>query len=421
MTKPEKEKKQPKPRRQGTSLTTSKQYEKLLKEKVPGTHGDGGGLYLQISKSGSASWIFRYQLNGRRRDMGLGSALPDNMAATRTKADELRKAVASGIDPIDQREEQRAEEAQRRETAKTFEQYARERHAAWAANWTSPKTRDGWINSLVRYAFPVLGARPVQAVTVADTLAVLEPMWQTKPRLGELVRDRIRQVLDAATATGIRTGPNPADWAALQPVLRNKAKSLQAVRHHAAIPYKTTPQTWQQLCDMSGFGPLCLRFTILTCVRTAEARGAQWTEFDLDAKTWTIPAERMKVKRNSDGEEQPHTVPLSTQALEILATMRGHDPVFVFPGLKRGKPLGDSTLLAVMRRTGLDATVHGFRSSFRDWAAEETMHDAMACELALAHSVGSAVARAYHRGNMLEKRRALMQDWADFCGSDGTA
>lgn len=415
MTKPEKESKQPKPRRQGTNLTTAKQYEKLLKERVPGTTGDGGGLYLQISKTGSASWIYRYQVNGKRRDKGLGSALPDNLSAVREQAAKYRGMVKSGIDPIEAEAAEEAAKEQQRQDAKTFEEYARERHAVWSANWTSKKTVTGWINSLERYAFPSIGAKPIKSITVADVLAVLEPMWQTKPRLGELVRDRMRQVLEAAAAVELRSGKNPADWDSLSPILRKPGKSLQQVKHHTALDYKEMPDFWRRLCDMGSFGPLCLRFTILTAVRTSEARGARWDEIDLDAKTWTIPAARMKVKRNGDGQELPHTVPLSTQAIEILSTMRGHDPVFVFPGMKRGQPLGDSTLLAVMRRMNTEATVHGFRSAFRDWAAEETMHDPMACEKALAHSIGNNVARAYQRGQLLDKRKPLMQDWADYC------
>lgn len=406
-----------KPRASGINLLKPAAYAALLKGKQPGTHGDGGGLYLVIGGSGAARWIFRYQLNKRRRDMGLGRALPDNLAETRKRAAQLLEQVKAGIDPLDERDRLDAIEAERAASEKTFEEYARDRHAVWSTHWHSKKTRDGWINSLARYAFPAIGAKQVRAIGVADVLQVLEPMWQAKPRLGELVRDRIRAVLDAATTVGLRSGPNPADWDAVSPVLRRRAKTLQAIKHHAALDYKTLPTFWQQLNDMHGFGPLCLRFTILTAVRTSEARGARWDEIDFDAKTWTIPAARMKVKANSDGQELPHTVPLSPQALEILQTMRGHDPVFVFPGMKRGKPLGDSTLLAVMRRTGVDATVHGFRSAFRDWAAEETTHDPMACELSLAHSIGNAVARAYQRGNLLDKRRALMADWAIHCTS----
>lgn len=412
MDKPKKERQT---RRSGIHHLDPGTYKARLKAKEPGTYGDGGGLYLQVSKTGSASWIFRYQLNSKRRDMGLGTALAGNLSSTRTKAAELREKVKSGIDPIEEQATKAQEKAQQIQDTKTFEQYARERHAVWSTNWTSPKTVNGWINSLERYAFPHIGAKPIKKITVADVLSVLEPMWQTKPRLGELVRDRLRQVLEAAIAVEIRTGKNPADWDALSPILRKPGKSLQQVKHHTAIDYKKMPDFWQQLCAMGSFGPLCLRFTILTAVRTSESRGARWDEIDFTQKTWTIPAERMKVKRNSDGEEQPHTVPLSTQALEILATMQGHDAAYVFPGMKRGKPLGDSTLLAVMRRMDTDATVHGFRSAFRDWAAEETMHDPMACEKALAHSIGNNVARAYQRGQLLDKREPLMQDWGDYC------
>lgn len=383
-----------------------------------GMHGDGGGLYLSVKGDGR-SWLFRYQspVTKAERWMGLGSALyPDlakaraGLAEVRDKADQCRRLVREGKDPKAERD---TSEARSAAAAVTFRQAAEQYVAANAPGWRNPKHRDQWRNTLASYVYPQIGELAVAAVDTEAVLRVLTPIWHTKPETARRVRGRIEVILDAAAARGWRGGENPALWRGhLARLLPARGKAAP-VRHHAAVAWREVGQVMAALQQRSSTAPIALRFLILTAARSGEVRGATWREIDLEAAVWTIPAERMKAGR-------PHRVPLSEPALAILREMdalRGverRQDSLVFPGQKRGKPLSDAALSGVVKQVAPGATVHGFRSSFRDWCAE-TGHPRELAEQALAHTVGDKTEAAYFRSDLFQRRRALTADWAAHC------
>jgi integrase len=379
----------------------------------PGMHADGGGLYLQVTASGAKSWIFRFMLHGKAREMGLGPLHTISLAEARERAKECRKLRLDGIDPVEARKAKRAEERLAAATVMTFADCAERYIAAHRASWRNPKHAAQWPSTLQTYAYPVFGSLPVQAIDTALVTKTIEPIWHDKPETASRVRGRIEAVLDWAKVRGYRNGENPARWRGhLDKLLPARAK-VRKVEHHAALPYGEMGDFVGALREQEGIGARALEFMILTAMRTGEVIGARWDEFDLADKVWTVPADRMKT-----GKE--HRVPLSPAAVAIIDQMqaaRVNDHQFVFPGGKLGKPLSNMAMLKLLKRMGHGGqlTVHGFRSSLRDWAAERTSYPREVAEMALAHTIGDKVEAAYRRGDLFTKRRRLMEEWAKHC------
>jgi integrase len=379
----------------------------------PGRHSDGGGLYLVVDPGGAKRWAFLYRQNGRLREMGLGGLNSIPLATARELAADCRKTIAVGGDPIAER--RKREEAQRREAAKTttFGDFADKYIKDHEAEWGNTKHRAQWRMTLDVYARP-LRDKPVAEITTDDVLAVLKPIWREKPETASRLRGRIEQILDAAKAKKLRMGDNPAEWkGGLKHDLPKPDRSSRG--HHAALPYKSVPTFIQRLRDQPGLAPLALEFCIQTASRSGEVLGVRWSEIDIDEAVWTVPASRMKGKRD-------HRVPLSDRAMDILADVaKLKTGEFVFSGRKPNAPLSNMAFAQVLRRMGVEATAHGFRASFRTWAAEETRFAREVAELALAHKVGDGTERAYARGDGFKKRRALADAWARYCCSGATA
>jgi integrase len=378
--------------------------------KAPGLHADGGGLYLHVSKSGSKSWIYRWRRNGRLHDMGLGPLNTIGLAEARDRALACRKQVYNGADPIVDRRAKRL--AARLESAKamTFRQCADAYIAAHKAGWRSAKHARQWVTTLETYVDPVIGDLPVQTVDLALLMRIIEPIWTTNPVTASRIRGRIESVLDWARTRGYRDGENPARWRGhLENLLPAQAK-VKRVEHHAALPYREMAAFIAELRKHGAAAAEALRFAILTAARTGEVLGARWSEIDLDARLWVVPAERMKGGRE-------HRIPLSEPAIDVVRLLAAQrESEFVFPGQKPSKPLSNAALRKLLARMGRsDITVHGFRSAFADWCTEQTAFSIEAREMALAHAVGNKTEAAYRRGDLFEKRRQLAEAWARFC------
>jgi integrase len=376
----------------------------------PGKYSDGRGLILHVITAERRNWIFRYMRQGRERMMGLGSAEAVSLDQARERAQAARALLAAGTDPIDHRRAgQQAEQAERAART-TFGEAAAAYLAAHEAGWRNPKHRQQWRNTLATYAEPRLGRLEVAEIDANHVLAVLEPIWHAKPETASRVRSRIELVLDYATARGWRSGANPAIWrGGLKSLLPAKGK-VRPVEHHAALPWPEAPGFMALLRKRDGMGARALELAILSAARSGEVRNARWPEFNLDLAIWTIPAERMKARRN-------HRVPLSDRAVALLRAQAklGDGSGLVFLGLKYATSMSDMTLTAVLRRMGRgELTAHGFRSTFRDWASEATHYPGEMVEMALAHAVEDKTEAAYRRGDLFEKRRQLMADWSAF-------
>ena len=386
---------------------------KVERAKQPGMYADGGGLYLQVTEGG-ASWIYRYMLNKRAREMGLGPLALFGLSEARAKALDARRLRHEGIDPIETRKATRARERLDAAKSVTFEECAETYIKAHRMGWRNGKHAAQWAATLATYAGPVIGALPVQAVDTSLVLKVVEPIWTTKPETAGRVRGRVEAILDWAKVRGFRTGENPARWRGHLDKLLPARGKVRRVEHHAALPYAELPSFLANLREQEGIAARALEFLILTAARTGEVIGARWSELDLLDKTWTVPAERMKAHRE-------HRVPLSARALDIvqkLSALRPADEAvdFVFPGGKAGAPLSNMAFLMLLRRMErADLTAHGFRSTFRTWAAERTGFQREVIEAAMAHTIESKVEAAYQRGDLFDKRRRLMQQWATFC------
>jgi integrase len=381
----------------------SKQLHKLSARAVatltkPGRHSDGGGLYLNITATGARSWVFMWKVAGKRREMGLGSLRDVPLAKARERAADARQKLADGLNPIAVRDKPKV---------MTFGEAADALIESMSSSWSSNKHRAQWKMTLTVYCEP-LRSKPVAEVGIEDVLKVLKPLWATKPETASRLRGRIERVLDFARARGQRSGENPARWRGhLDALLPKRAKLTRG--HHKAMPFDDLPAFMASLREREGIAPRALEFAILTAARSGEVLGARWDEVNVDTGQWIVPATRMKAGRE-------HRVPLSARAVEILRQMeQAQFSEFVFPGLKRNRPLSGMALDRVLRRMKVDVTVHGFRSAFRDWAGERTSFPREIAEAALAHLVGDAVERAYRRGDALEKRRKLMEAWASFC------
>ncbi len=387
---------------------------------TPGLHFVGGvdGLALQVASGGSRSWLLRLTILGKRREMGLGGFPNVSLARAREKAREARLLLDKGIDPIGQRHQARsALVAQTAAKGRTFAQCAQGYIAAKSPEWSNPKHAQQWGNSLETYAGPIIGPMPVSEIGVQEVLAVLKPIWQSKTETASRVRGRIESVLNWAAAQHFREGPNPAQWKGLLENLLANPKRFQKVKHFPAVATHGMPAFMQMLAQQVGTGAQALEFLILTAVRSANVRQMQWSEVDLDKAVWIIPdvddVEAGSNQRMKAGRE--HRVPLSAAAVKLLKRqprIDGSD--LVFPS-STGKALSDMTLTAVLRRMKIKAVPHGFRSTFRDWVSELTEYSGELAEAALAHVIEDKTEAAYRRGDLFDKRRLMMADWADFC------
>ena len=378
--------------------------------KSPGFYAVGfvAGLHLQVTPTGSRSWVLRAVVGSRRRDIGLGAFPGVTLSAARAKAQAARDQISAGIDPVERGRAERSARLAQQSSQRTFKQTATAYIEAHESGWRNAKHGQQWRNTLETYAYPVIGDLLVQDVQKDHVLAILSPIWATKTETASRVRSRIELVLSYAMQAGHRPeGLNPARWRGGLDKLLAKPGKIAKVEHHRAIPVESVGAFMERLRSEQGTGARCLEFAILTAARSGEARGARWSEMDLDAKVWTVPGSRMKA-----GKE--HRVALSDAALKLLQSLartQGEDMLFVSP---RGTALSDMTLVAVLRRMEVDAVPHGFRSTFRDWAAERTQFSRDLAEMALAHTVGDKVEAAYRRGDMLKKRAQLMSSWASF-------
>lgn len=375
--------------------------------KTAGRHSDGGGLYLSIDPTGRRRWVFMYTRDGKRTELGLGGGRDLSLANARKEAGTLRTILASGGDPRSAREKQERQ---------TFGEVADAYVEAMRPSWRNAKHAAQWAMTLTKYAAPIR-PRMVEAISTREILEVLQPLWQRTPETAERLRGRIENVLDAAKAKGLRSGENPARWRGHLDQLLPKRQRLSR-GHHTALPYADVPAFMANLRGREATAARALEFAILTAARSGEVLGATWAEIDLDGAVWTVPAARMKAGRE-------HRVPLTTCAVELL---RGLDAARdaekakpsdrVFPSAKGDKPLSSMAMAMLLRRMGSAVTAHGFRSAFRDWASETTGFPHEVCEMALAHTIGNKAEAAYRRGDLFNKRRALMDAWASYCGEN---
>jgi integrase len=376
----------------------------------PGLYGDGGGLYLQVSQQRTKAWVFRFMLAGKARKMGLGDFDRISLKDVREKARQAYKLVSDGIDPIDERLSRKAAIALEKAKTVTFKECAEKYIAAHEATWRNEKHREQWKNTLATYVYPVVGSLSVADIDIGLVLRVLEPIWADKPETAGRVRGRIETILNWAAVRKYRTGDNPARWRGhLEQVLPRRSK-VARVKHHKAVPFAELPGFMDALRHREGISAKALEFTILTATRTNETVGARWSEISLKEKVWIVPAERMKGDRE-------HRIPLSDAAIALLDDLP-REGSYIFPGAKKDSTLSNMAMLELLRgmRSNKE-TVHGFRSSFRDWASERTAYPNEVAEMALAHAVRDQTEAAYRRGDLFEKRRRLMADWAAYCGS----
>lgn len=381
----------------------------VSKAKEPGLYSDGGNLYLQITPKGVRSWLLRYMIDGEAQIMGLGALHSVSLAEARERAGECRRLISAGINPRDAREDDKNKLRVALARGKTFKQCAEAYIEAHEASWSNAKHRWQWENTLERFVYPVFGDLPVQDVDVTLVMKVIDPIWKTKTETASRLRGRIESILDWAHVREYRSGENPARWRGRLENLLPARSKIQKVEHHPALPYDEVSAFIAALSHQAGLAAYALQLTILTATRTNEMLNAAWDEFDLKNKVWVIPADRMKMKKE-------HRVPLSEPALKLLKQLQeAKISDYVFPG-NRGKPLSNTAMLMLLRRMERnDITVHGFRSSFRDWCAEQTNFAREVSEAALAHAIGDKVEAAYRRSDLFDKRRLLMNEWARYC------
>lgn len=383
---------------------------KEVRDKGEGLHAVGGvaGLLLKVKPTRARSWILRTMVGDRRRDIGLGGFPDVPLADARQRAREARELIRQGVDPAAQRQAVRDALRAAEGKRKTFREAAIACHEMKAHEFRNDRHKATWLSSLEAYAFPQIGKLPVDAVELAHVVNILRPIWASKTETATRLRGRLEAVLDYAKVKGLRKGENPARWKGNLDKVLPKPGKVAKVQHHSALPVDAMPEFMAALRQVGGMGARALEFAILTGTRSGEVRGATWAEIDLEAKAWTVPAGRMKAGK-------AHRVPLSPAAvalLKALPVMEGSE--FVFPAA-RGGMLSDMTLSAVTRRMGVGAVPHGFRSTFRDWCSEHTNYPREVAEQALAHTISNAVEAAYRRGDLFDKRRRLMNEWAKYC------
>ncbi|MBR1151552.1 site-specific integrase [Bradyrhizobium sp. JYMT SZCCT0428] len=388
---------------------TTRQVAKLTE---PGRYGDGRGLYLQVTPTGGRSWLLRYERGGRERAMGLGPVNDFTLDEARERARKARQLLKDGIDPLDARRDERARQSAEKALAAaanvSFRECVEQYYKFHSRKWNNAKHAAQFLSTMKMYTYPALGKLPVAAIDKALVLKAIEPIWYSKTETASRVRGRIEAVLDFAKTRGYRSGENPAAWDGNLIHALPARNTIAKVEHHAALPFTEMPKFMSQLAAREGIAARALEFTILNAARTGEVIGGRWPEMNLDAKLWTIPAGRMKAKTE-------HRVPLTSRALKILEALP-REGDFVFPGSRKGVAISNMAMAEVLKRMGrLDITVHGFRSTFRDWAAERTSYPNHVVEMALAHVIGNKVEAAYRRGDLFVKRARLMADWARYC------
>lgn len=381
-----------------------------IKHLKPGMHADGLGLYLKVRPGNSKSWIFRYRVKGKLRDMGLGPFHTVSLAEAREKAEVCRVMRLKGLDPLEQRLKEQQVKTIEAAVAITFEKCAETYIATHRDGWKNGKHAEQWTTTLQTYVYPVFKDRPVAAIDDALVLKVLQPIWKDKTETASRIRGRIERILDWARIMKYRTGDNPARWRGHLDHLLPKRSKVASIVHHAALPIDETPAFTQALRREKTVVARAFEFCILTATRTNETMGMRWSEYDEKAELWTVPAARMKAGRD-------HRIPLARRSLQLLTEMQDiRFGDFVFPGGVRERPLSTMAFLMLLRRLKrTDVTAHGFRSTFRDWAAERTDFPNEVVEMALAHTISNKVEAAYRRGDLFEKRRQLAEAWATFC------
>ena len=363
-----------------------------------GRHSDGKGLMLLVKNSGARSWVFRYQLNGRRRDMGLGPYPEVSLATAREKVVALRRQLLDGEDPLNAASER----------VVTFEEAASELIESKRPGWKNAKHAAQWVSTLETYAYPTLGKMDVRDIDTLHVHAALKPIWTAKPETASRVRQRIEAVLDYASALGIRDGANPARWRGHLQNILPRSSSIRQVQHHPALDWQEMPKFMAELSKRDGVSPRALMFAILTAARSGEVRGMRWNEISLTSGIWTVPADRMKASKE-------HRVPLTLKAVALLGDPGEANQLILGNPIHPSRPLSDMALTSVLRKMGRsDITVHGFRSTFRDWAGETTSFTREVIEAALAHQLKDKAEAAYARGDLFDKRRQLMDAWASF-------
>lgn len=368
---------------------------------LPGRYGDGNGLYLHVRDGGSRQWIVRVTVQGKRRDIGLGSVDTVTLEEAREAATEMRRAAKRGMDPIAERRRQAG--------IPSYEEAARQLWRDHRDTWKNPKHAAQWLSTQETYVFPFIGRLPVSAISSADVLRVLQPIWIDKEETARRVKQRMGTVFDWAKASGYRDGAS-----AIEGITKALPKQKRGVSHQAAMPWNEVPAFYAELCERQDdtISAKALRLLILTALRSGEVRHARWEEIDLERALWTVPADRMKMKRS-------HRVPLSDVAVQLLKACPEDASEFVFPGPKPDRPLSENAFAALVKRMGKSGfTTHGFRSSFRDWSSETEAAPREVAEAALAHAAGDKTEQAYARSDLFERRRKMMQHWADFlCGA----
>lgn len=407
-----------------SNLLTVKSVERLLRTGEKAMHGDGQGLYLKVSSVGSGSWIYRFKLNGKSRDMGLGTVDDISLVQARESASQARNIVKGGSDPVLLRQQlSRPCEENIASPAKVFREVAEDYIEAHKAGWKNAKHAQQWTNTLATYAFPIIGSKPVDEVETDHILQILNPIWTQKPETAARVRNRLELVLDAAKARRLRTGENPAQWRGHLDKLLPRRR-LADRGNHASLPWQQLPTFMAALKASTDLSSIAVKLTVLCALRTSEVLGGCWGEVDFKEEIWTIPAARMKAGRQ-------HRVPLSQPVLDMLRSLKTQSrSELLFPGRTTGRPLSNMAMLQKIRgmdeislknkgpgwrnEAGEVITMHGFRSSFRDWAAETTNFANIVPEMALAHKISNATEAAYRRGDLLEKRKQLMEEWARY-------
>ena len=399
----------------GSKPLSAKRVQRL---KAEGRYHDADvrGLYLQVSASGARSWLLRFELLGKERMMGLGSAQDFSLAQARERAREARRQLADGKDPLVAKRADKAAAKLTADRRKTFREAAEQYHKQHRKGWSIAHAKQ-WARSLEVVAHPVIGSMDVGDITTPDVLRVIEPIWQTRTVTADRVRNRIESIIDWAVVCGHRqAGTNPARWSGHLDQVMLAVKTVAKVQHHAALPYDQMAAFMAELRLQKGIAARALEFTILTAARTGETLGAKWSEIDLGKRVWVVPAERMKA-------DKEHRVPLAPQAIALLRALPPEDGnPFVFIGHKAGAGLSAIALFRLLARMGRgDITTHGFRAAFSTWASEQTAHASATIEVSLAHSVGKETEKAYKRGDMIAKRKQLMEAWGKFCASKPVA
>ena len=398
----------------------------IKSSKKPGWYPDGNGLYLQVSVTGTKSFVYRYKINGKERKRGLGAYPEHTLEMARNEADSCRRLRKKGIDPIERNKELELAKKVEKAKSKTFEEcamtYISLKRSGWKhdkeAGGKKIKAKDGeeclckhemyWRNTLKTYVYPVIGDLPVSVIDVDLVVKVLNPIWNTKNETADRVRQRIGKVLDYAKVMKYRTGDNPAEWKGNLSEVFTKPTDVQEVQHFKAMDFKDVPAYFRELRKVDTITAKALAFTILTASRHTEARCAVWNEINTKDAVWTLPSARMKAKK-------AHRVPLSDEALKILDEIKDYDSDVLFVGMKQGKPISEATVRKLLRKTRDGLTVHGFRSAFCDWCAEMTNYPRKVVEHALAHQLKDETEKAYQRSDLFDKRRLLMEAWSDYC------